>query len=509
MAALTTAPSLYTSGTLPLGTYHRTGTLGEGSFGSVVTVYSDEGTPFALKIFDPDEDDGTLDLGTLRELSILRVLRGTNGHPGIIQMVDVLPPSPNASTGGKIGMVMPMYKVGDLARILDGGGLPSGGAGRRARIAIAHGLLSAVAYLSDNAVMHRDIKADNVMLTDTLRPVLIDFSLGKVLDGPMSMLPPGRTHTPEIGTPTYIAPEVVSRLPYGTKADAWSVGVVLLEMLRGHTLECEKDARALKLVAEAKLALPDKPFANMVRGLLETDPDQRASCRQALSAQVFMKAGLAVPEVRLIDWDRALPEVGVAGGSLTGSDVGGGSSENTSSGNCASRSANAGGGRKRERAASSASSSSSNSRISASSGVTINKTLAAPSALKMKIRNLCVELDCADSHVEAAALMYAHHAARIGMDLESKKSTVLRELVVLAEKFFGQEQRDLEDLYVDEDEEYPTFEGFEVDRYKLTEAILFREMDYCMYLRDGWLPSGEEMGGKGRKKKKKGNKKKQ
>ena len=73
-----------------------------------------------------------------------------------------------------------------------------------------------------------------------------------------------------------------------------------------------------------------------------------------------------------------------------------------------------------------------------------------------------------------------------------------------------QEQRDLEELYLDEEEEYPTFEGFEVDRYKATEAIMFREMDYCMYLRDGWLPSGEEMGGGGKrkKKKKKGNKKK-
>ena len=191
MAALTR----YGSGILPLRTYHRAQSLGEGSFGSVVSVYSDDGTAYALKIFEDDEDDETLDLATLRELSILRVLREDNGHPGIIPMIDVLPPPPNQATGGKIGMVMPMYKVGDLQRLLDGGGLPKGGAGRKARIRIAHGLLSACAYLNDNAIMHRDIKADNVMLTDELHPVLIDFSLGKVLEGPMAMLPPGRTHT--------------------------------------------------------------------------------------------------------------------------------------------------------------------------------------------------------------------------------------------------------------------------------------------------------------------------
>ena len=175
------------------------------------------------------------------------------------------------------------------------------------------------------------------MLTDELHPVLIDFSLGKVLEGPMAMLPPGRTHTAEVGTPTYIAPEVVAKRPYGTKADAWSVGVVLLEMLRGHTLECEKDSVALKVVAEAKEALPDKPFANMVRGLLEVDPEARTSCRAALSAQVFGVKGLAVPEVRFIDWDRALPAVGVATAGAadcsTSSHHGQGSSENTSSGN--------------------------------------------------------------------------------------------------------------------------------------------------------------------------------
>ena len=119
----------YTSGTLPLQTYHRAQSLGEGSFGSVVSVYSDDGAAAALKIFEDDEDDETLDLATLRELSILRVLRGANGHRGIIPMIDVLPPY--SATGGKIGMVMPMYAVGDLQHLLDGGGLPKGGAGRR------------------------------------------------------------------------------------------------------------------------------------------------------------------------------------------------------------------------------------------------------------------------------------------------------------------------------------------------------------------------------------------
>ena len=57
--------------------------------------------------------------------------------------------------------------------------------------------------------------------------------LAKIIDGPLAVLPPGGTHTGEVGTATYSAPEVVARQPYGTKSDAWSAGVVILEMLRG------------------------------------------------------------------------------------------------------------------------------------------------------------------------------------------------------------------------------------------------------------------------------------
>eukprot|EP00985_Skeletonema_marinoi_P029517 scaffold28069_cov73-Skeletonema_marinoi.AAC.1 len=80
------------SGTLPFSTYHRAQALGEGTYGSVVCVYNDAGEEMALKIFECDEGNETLELGTLRELSILRLLRGSNSHPNIVEMVDVMEP---------------------------------------------------------------------------------------------------------------------------------------------------------------------------------------------------------------------------------------------------------------------------------------------------------------------------------------------------------------------------------------------------------------------------------
>jgi hypothetical protein len=101
------------SGTIPHNTYHRAQKLGDGAFGSVVTVvrrsgiswtayptchlflscilpvcakYDDDGAVRAAKVFSDDEDDGTMDSGTMRELSMLRLLREANGHPGILRM---------------------------------------------------------------------------------------------------------------------------------------------------------------------------------------------------------------------------------------------------------------------------------------------------------------------------------------------------------------------------------------------------------------------------------------
>ena len=93
--------------------YFRASKLGEGSFGSVITVYDEDGGEFACKVFDQCEDEGDededeeweegggtsgLDVGVLRELSILRLLNGA--HPNIMRMVDVSNIEDQARTSG-------------------------------------------------------------------------------------------------------------------------------------------------------------------------------------------------------------------------------------------------------------------------------------------------------------------------------------------------------------------------------------------------------------------------
>jgi len=479
------------SGTLALKEYFRSSALGEGSFGSVVTVYDDEGTELALKMFENDEDNDTLDSGTLRELSILRLLREGNGHPGLIPMIDIQERNVG-SAGDCLSMAMPRYKVGDLQHLLDGGAFPKGKKGRKARIKIAYELLSAVAYLNDNNIMHRDIKADNVMLTDDYRAVLIDFSLAKIIDGPMALLPPALTytggdgsliHTGEVGTPTYCAPEVVALQPYGTKVDAWSAGVVLLEMLHGHTLQAEKDKEAFRVIEEVKQTLPDKPFANLIRSLLEVDVEKRMSCRDALSSMVFSSSDdYPVPPVRLINFADCLLKSKENAENHQDSTSSSSSSSSSSSNN---NNNNNGGEKKRDR------------KGNGKNGK--NDELTRQKRMIKAIRTYTNELGCKNPNIERAALLYANELRQAGYDAVDVGSAVLLDCVILAEKFFDGELRDFDELEEDDGEDFPSFKAWDLEAYKENESAVFQTMDYCLYLRSECVAESGAMGGKKKK----------
>jgi serine/threonine protein kinase len=215
---------------LPFATYHRTSQVGEGTYGSVVTVYNDDGDEFALKLFyrnddDDDNDDSPhpLELGTLREISCLRLLRSCM-QPNIVCLHDIQPEwsdeeQQGAGTSGCFGMALPLFKTGSLAAALERKTLQA--CSRRSKVKMAHNLLSALAYLHDNGILHRDIKSDNVLLADShdgdYDAVLIDFSLAKPIDHTIYLgRRPSLTadqeeepcrHTGEVGTMMYNAPE--------------------------------------------------------------------------------------------------------------------------------------------------------------------------------------------------------------------------------------------------------------------------------------------------------------
>lgn len=87
-------------------------------------------------------------------------------------------------------------------------------------------LFSAINHCHANGVIHRDIKHENIMITDTNQIRLIDFGLSRIK--PKKLLIHER-----VGTAFYMAPEVLNG-NYNEKADLWSLGVLLYTLVCGY-----------------------------------------------------------------------------------------------------------------------------------------------------------------------------------------------------------------------------------------------------------------------------------
>jgi serine/threonine protein kinase len=292
---------------LPSRAYIRASSLGSGSYGEVVVVYdAEEGSEWAAKRFEVDEEDGSLTEGALVELSVLVLCQGVPSL-AVAQLQDVcsLPvemdmkskaelreeygSDSGISAGGEaledLCAVMPRYTC-SLSSAITGRALTGG----KSKLEVALGLLKALVVLHGSGLMHRDIKSDNVMLDQALRPVLIDFSLSKFHEDGREMFKGrgmgeggAKAHTGKLGTPTYTAPEVYRGEPYGPSADAWSLGVVLLELFTSELLTVDRDKAAFAKIAEMRSKMSSsKPVPRVLVGLLTEKAGERMTCLEAL-----------------------------------------------------------------------------------------------------------------------------------------------------------------------------------------------------------------------------------
>lgn len=147
-------------------------------------------------------------------------------------------------------------------------------------------LLEAVGYCHSNSVAHRDLKPENLLLvsqTDDYKVKIADFGFAKRVLHPNSLVT-------QCGTPGYVAPEILEGRRYDTKADMWSVGVILYILLGGYPPFIENNQRMLfRKIRKGQYEFHEEYWGSvtqdaktLIAQLLNIDPVGRLSASKAL-----------------------------------------------------------------------------------------------------------------------------------------------------------------------------------------------------------------------------------
>ncbi|CAD8054893.1 unnamed protein product [Paramecium primaurelia] len=256
--------------------------LGVGSFGKVVTarMIKNPEKQFAIKIIERVKVKGREEV-MANEIYMLKRL----DHPNIIKFHEVYQNNQNFyicmdyCKGGELVEWIPKkYKSFHEQHIQE----------------IMKKIVSAVSYIHDQGIVHRDIKAENIMITskkDDGEPKLIDFGLANKFD---------TSHLKRLksfaGTPMYMAPEVIKG-SYDEKCDIWSLGVLLFTLLSGHLpFHGDTKEELYDNIQKANISFDSAIWSHIsseakdiIKRMLSKQPGQRPTSKELVKHNWFKK----------------------------------------------------------------------------------------------------------------------------------------------------------------------------------------------------------------------------
>lgn len=193
--------------------------LGSGSFSVVWHArHKVHGTEVAIKEILTGKLNKKLEESLMSEIDILSNIN----HPNIIRLHDMI------KEPGKIHLVLEYCKGGDLSMFIQRrqGRIP-----KSTTLHLMQQLAAGLKVLRDNQIIHRDLKPQNLLLSsneDNSTLKIADFGFAR------SLQPRGLAET-LCGSPLYMAPEIMQLHKYDAKADLWSVGAILFQLVTGRT----------------------------------------------------------------------------------------------------------------------------------------------------------------------------------------------------------------------------------------------------------------------------------
>ncbi len=253
---------------LRCGPYRLGDLVGRGGMGTVYLGERVDGEithTVAVKLLRPGGDDPQLRERFLAERQILATL----SHPNIATLLDA-----GHREDGQPYLVMEYVE----GRPID---LYAAGLEIRQRVGLFLKVSAAVAYLHRNLVVHRDLKPQNILVTQEGEPKLLDFGIAKMLDLTTDSTVTGM----RILTPDYASPEQVAGSPVSTATDVYSLGAVLYKLLTGaspHQFEGDSAGAIVLAISKGAIAPPSKLSPNLKGDLemilmkaLRTEPQER------------------------------------------------------------------------------------------------------------------------------------------------------------------------------------------------------------------------------------------
>ncbi|KAK4534673.1 hypothetical protein CDCA_CDCA02G0698 [Cyanidium caldarium] len=258
--------------------YEMGSKLGEGAF-AVVYNANDKvtGEEVAVKVIKKPDLEGGDALLLSREIEIMMAVQ----HPNCVTTYDIYD-SPDA-----LYIVMEKMQGGELFDRIAAAGAFS----ERDGAHVFRQLMRGVAYLHNRGIAHRDLKPENLLTVERdvspgkMHVKIADFGLANMIGTSDDALM--RTC---IGTPGYVAPEIVKHTAYTSKVDCWSAGVILFIMLSGKMpFYGRDDYEIMRRIVRCQYKFRDSEWAqisdeakSLVRGLLQVDPEARLSADEAL-----------------------------------------------------------------------------------------------------------------------------------------------------------------------------------------------------------------------------------